>query len=226
MTDDVQPAPASPRTGPGTALPRRAARVRVRRNVRWLAAGVVAVTLGGLGTWALFSMAAGTRSAIKVTSTIYRGEAIEAKDLAVVAIGRTTDVPAVSGDELNAVVGQRARTDLPAGGLIVEQSVGSPDLERGLARVGVKLEPGRLPSTPLRPGERVLVVAVPTAVSEAAGLASTGLPASVEATLALAPAAAADGSYVVDLNVPQARAEQVARLAALKQVVIVQRAAS
>lgn len=208
---------------PHTAAPARSSRVRVRRNVRWLAAGIIAVTLGGLGTWALFSAVADTRSAIKMTSTVYRGQVIQAKDLSVVAIGRSIDVAAVSGDQLNAVVGQSARTDLPAGGLLVDKSYGPAELAQGLARVGLKVEAGRIPATAMRPGASVVVVALP---STTGGAASTALPASVAATLANAPVAAADGSYLVDLNVAVADAEQVARLGALKQVALMQKAES
>jgi len=205
------------------ASPARSSRVRVRRNVRWLAAGIIAVALGGLGTWALFSAVADTRAAIKVTSTIYRGQVISAKDLAVVAIGRSTDVAAVSGDQLNAVVGQSARTDLPAGGLLVGNSYGPAELAPGLARVGLKIEAGRIPSTAMRPGTSVVVVALPSATG---GAQAVALPPSVQATLANAPAVAADGTYLVDLNVSAGEAEQVARLGALKQVALMQKAES
>ena len=206
---------------PPTPRPARTARVRVRRNVRWLAAGIIAVAIGGLGTWALFSTVADTRSAIKVTSTIYRGQIIRANDLAVVSIGRNTDIPAVSGDTLNTVVGQAARTDLPAGGLLVDKSFGVPALPDGKALVGLKIAAGRIPATPLKPGTSVAIVAVPSG----SGGAAAALPASSMATLASAPAGATDGAYLVDLQVSGNDAEVVARLGALGQVAIIERAA-
>lgn len=209
----AHPAVSSSRT-PRAAL-------RVRRNVRWLAAGIIAVALGGLGTWAIFSSLADTRSAIKVTTTVYRGQVIQAADLAVIAVAKNSDLPAVSGDRLNSVVGTHATVDLAAGTLLPEGSFGGPDLASGVARVGLKLDAGRIPSSPLKPGTSVLVVALP-----ASGGSTEGLPASVVATLADAPAVSTDGSIVVDLNVPAGNAEQVARLGALKQVVIVQRSES
>ena len=48
----------------------------------------------------------------------------------------------------------------------------------------------------------------------------------MEATLATAPAASPDGGFVVDLNVPLANAEQVARLGAMKQIAIIQKSES
>ncbi|HOA89089.1 MAG TPA: hypothetical protein PKG79_06955 [Propioniciclava tarda] len=201
----------------------RTSRVRVRRNVRWLAAGILAVVLGGLGTWALFATATDTRSAIKVTTTVHRGQVIDASKLAVIPIGRNADVAAIPGEQLNSIVGQTARTDLPGGGLLVAGSFGPPELAAGLARVGVKVESGRLPASPLAPGTLVLVVALPGGA--AAGADATLAP-SVEATLATAPAASPDGGFVVDLNVPLANAEQVARLGAMKQIAIIQKSES
>ncbi len=214
MAEQAVVVPARARTAPA-----RASKVRVRRNIRWLAAGILAMALGGLGTWALVTSATDTRPALKVTRTVYRGQAIQAGDLAVVAVGRAVEVPAVSGNELSRVVGRSAVTDLPAGSLLVEKSFGDPELAPGLARVGLKVDAGRLPATPLKPGARVLVVALP-AVGANAGTP----PPSVEATLATAPVAGADGAYLLDVNVSLAEAEQVARLGALKQVALIQKA--
>jgi hypothetical protein len=205
---------------PRTPRPARTARVRVRRNVRWLAAGIIAVAIGGLGTWALFSTVADTRSAIKVTSTVYRGQIIQANNLTVVSIGRNTDVPVVSGDSLNAVVGQAAHTDLPAGVLLVDKSYGAPALADGMARVGLKIGAGRIPTTGLKPGTSVAVVAVP-----AANASASEVPKTVMGTLASAPTVAVDGSYLVDLEVGVTDAEQVARLGAQGQVALIERAA-
>jgi len=204
---------------PSTA-PRRLERVRVRRNVRWLAAGILAMALGGLGTWALFASVADTRPALKVTHTVYRGQPIQAGDLAVVAIGRGTDVDAVSGDELNRVIGQTAVTDLPAGGLLVARAYGAPELAAGVARVGLRLDAGAITNAPLRPGARVLLVFVPGATAAVAGSPAPP-PASVEATVAAEPQQAADGAHLVDVDVPLASAEAVARAAATKQIVLV-----
>lgn len=209
MADSATPVSASPRTS----------RLRVRRNVRWLAAGVLAVALGGLGTWAVFSAAADTRPAIKITTTIFRGQVITAQDLAVVPIGRNTDVASVSGDQLNAVVGQTAKTDLAGGGLLVDGSFGPPELAKGVSRVGVKLDPGRIPSGALPPGTTVVVVPVP---QTNATVDETDVE-SVEAVLASAPVRGPDGEYLFDLNVSDANAEVVARLAALGQVAIIQK---
>lgn len=205
-----------------TPAPARAPRVRVRRNVRWLAAGILAVTLGGLGTWALFTTVADTRPVLKVNKTLYRGQTIAPADLSVIAVGRNTDLPAVSGDEFNAVVGKAVITDLPAGSLLVRNSYGEPELAPGLARIGLKLDPGRIPSGQLKPGTRVVIVPLPGA----GGGGTANLPAPIEARLANTPVAGNDGSYSVDINVNVTDADTVARLAGSRQVSIYQKAES
>lgn len=199
----------------------RTSTLRVRRNVRWLAAGIIAVVLGGLGTWALFTMAAGTHPAVKVTKTVYRGETITASDLTVVSVAQLSDVATVPGDQLNAVVGQTARTDLPGGGLLVAGSYGAPELAQGTGRVGVKVEAGRIPAVAMAPGAAVWVIALPASSSSAN--AATTLPASVQATVASAPRQSADGSTLIDLDVSLTSAEQVARLAAQGRIAIMQK---
>lgn len=201
-----------------TSAPLRA-RVRLRRSPRWLLAGVLAVCLGGLATAFLVSSVAASESVLRLNRTVYRGEVIAPVDLGVVTIGRGAEVPVVAGERLNAVVGQSALTDLPDGSLLVEGSYGAPDLPPGSARVGLRLAPGRLPSSALPPGTPVLVVALPGA--NAMPGSAEQVPPSVSGTLATAPVAQSDGSFVVDVTVVADRAESVARLSATERVALV-----
>ena len=209
----VAPAPPSATTAP---------RVRMRRSVRWLVVGLLLMALGGLGTWALVSQASGSRPVLKLVRTVYRGQAVGAGDFAVAQVGHTGDVSLVSADRLNSLVGQVAQTDIPAGSILVAGSLGAVDLPAGVARVGVKVESGRLPGTTLKPGTRVLAVALPA--GQSGGGTPAPLPASVDAEISAPPSSTADGQSVVTLAVPADSAEQVARLAAAKQLVIVERA--
>lgn len=195
------------------------AHVRLRRSPRWLLAGIMAVCLGGLATAFLIASVAATEDVLRLNRTVHRGEIIAPADLGVVTIGRGAEVPAVSGDSLGAVVGQAALTDLPDGSLLVEGSFGASDLPPGSARVGLRLAPGRLPSATLPPGTPVLVVALPAA--NAIPGAAEQVPASVPGTLATAPVAQSDGSFVVDVTLVADRAESVARLAATERVALV-----
>lgn len=202
-----------------TSRPEASPRVRLRRDPRWLLAGILAVTLGGLATAFLVTSASAADPVVRVNRTIYRGETIAPTDVSVVTVGRGLDVPTVPGARLAEVVGSAAITDLPRGSLLVADSYGPAGLPPGRARIGVRLEAGRLPSAGLVPGAPLLVVALPAA--GATGVADDGLPASVTATLATAPTQATDGSFVVDLTLASDRAEAVARLAATDRVAIV-----
>ncbi len=201
-------------TPPGTSSSR--IQMRLRRQPRWLIAGVLAVAIGGLGTaYSLTSLTA-SDDVIQVTRTVHRGETVEASDLAVVSVSRAAGLDTVPASELSAVVGEVASTDLPGGTLLVADSVGAPEVPPGMARVGLKLGPGRLPAASLRPGASVLVVALPQQDGERA------VPeASIPASLAGEPVELPDGTMAVDVMVANQRAETVARLSALDRVVLV-----
>lgn len=190
---------------------------RVRRDVRWLAAGILAIALGGLCSWFVFSSVSQTHQVVKLARTVYRGQLITAADLAVVSINKNADVPVVASEHFNEVVGQSAQADLVSGSLLTKGSFGAPTLVKGSTRVGVKLEAGRLPISPIRSGASVLVVSVPS--GQAGQTVQVG--ASVDAVVAQAPEKSPDGGWLLDLNVPSSNAEQVARWAALKQMAIV-----
>lgn len=194
-------------------------RIRLRRDPRWLLAGILAVALGGLSTGFLFVSATSSQPVLRVNRTVYRGETIAAADLAVVEIGSGLDVRTVPGSRLDQVVGSAAVTDLAQGSLLVDGTFGSATLPAGQSRVGVRLEAGRLPSANLTPGTAVMVVALPAA--NPTGGAAEALPPSVSATLATAPSPQPDGSWVVDLTLAADRAEAVARLAATDRVALV-----
>jgi hypothetical protein len=191
--------------------------VRLRRQPRWLAAGVLAVTLGGLGTaYAVTSLVA-SDEVVRVTRTVHRGETLAASDLAVVSVSRSAGLSTVPASELSSLVGQVASTDLPGGSLIGPGTVGGPEVPPGMARVGLKLAPGRVPVAGLRPGASVLIVALQGPQESEEGVEE----ASVPATLAGEPVEQPDGSVAVDVMVAGQRAEAVARLAASDRVALV-----
>ncbi len=192
-------------------------RIRLRRSPLWLAAGILAVCLGGLASAFVYLQVAASDPVLRVNRTIHRGEVIQAADLAVVHVGTGLDVKTVPGSRAGEVVGQAAVTDLPGGGLLVDGSWGDSSVPAGSARVGVRLGSGRFPATDLRPGTTVLVVALP-----AQGVPDEELPGSVTATLVGQASGQSDGSTLFALNVPAGSAELVARLASADRVALVQ----
>lgn len=203
-----------------TPVPDAAARprVRLRRSPVWLVAGILAVSLGGLASAFVYLQVAASDPVLRVNRTIHRGEVIQAADLSVVQVGAGLDVRTVPDARASEVVGRAAVTDLPGGSLLVDGSWGDADVPLGSSRVGLRLAPGRFPTTDLRPGTTVLVVALPAQ----GGAVAEELPASVPATLVGDAGTQPDGSTLFALAVPSASSELVARLAAADRVALVQ----
>lgn len=193
-------------------------RIRLRRSPLWLVAGILAVALGGLASAFVYLQVAASDPVLRVNRTIHRGEIIQAADLSVVQVGSGLDIRTVPDARAGEVVGQAAVTDLAAGGLLVEGTWGDSHVAAGSARVGLKLTPGRFPTTDLRPGTAVLVVALPVQ----GGVEEESVPGSVPATLIGQAAAQPDGSTLFSLTVAADSAELVARLAAADRVALVQ----
>lgn len=193
-------------------------RLRVRRSPVWLAAGLVAICLGGLGSAFVFSALTASTPALQATRTIYRGEVIQPSDLAAIPVGSGLEASVVSEHRLDEVVGRAAVVDVPNGSLLVDGTWGEAGLQPGWSRVGVRLPVGRFPAGDLIPGTPLLAVGLPVANA----LGEEAVPISAAATLVSAPAQQADGSFAFALDVAAADAESVARLAADDRVALVQ----
>jgi hypothetical protein len=166
----------------------------------------------------LYSSVADARSVVSVARTVYRGQLITEADLGVMSLPAAPGLETVPGDQVDQVVGQTAHADLVAGSVLSPRSFGAPVVEAGTARLGLRLAPGRMPSSELPPGTPVLLVAVARDGGEVpAGASVTGRVAAVAVELP-------DGASLLDVSVPQERAEWVARLAAGDQLVVVRQA--
>lgn len=180
--------------------------------------GALLIALGGIGGGALFSTLSDADTVITVTRTVYRDQVIGQADLGVVSLSGAPGVDSVPADRLDEVVGSTALTDLAEGSLLNPTSFGAAPVEAGTARVGLKLAAGRLPTSPLPPGTAVLLIPVgrdgaepPSGASVVARVAATADPT-------------ADGAALIDVTVPVAEAERVARLAAADQLALVRQA--
>ena len=191
--------------------------LRTRRNLRWLAAGVLAICLGGLGAALLYTNLSNAQPVVTVKRTVYRDQVIAADDLGVASVVPVAGVEVVPADQLAAVVGRTAHFDLAEGSLLSPKAFGEPLVEVGNVRLGLRLAAGRLPAAPMPPGTEVLLVPV--------GRDGATPPAgpSVVGRVATAATALPDGASVVDVSVAAAEAERVARLAAGDQLVLVRR---
>lgn len=192
--------------------------LRARRNLRWMAVGLLAVCLGGLGAALLYANLSNAQSVITVTRTVYRDQVITAADLGVTSVVPAAGVDAVPADRIDEVVGRTALLDLAEGSLLTPRGYGEPAVEAGSVRLGLRLAAGRLPSAPMPPGTEVLLVPV----GGDGGEPPPG--ASVVARIATPAGVLPDGASIVDVSVAASEAERVARLAANDQLVLVRRA--
>jgi len=192
-----------------------ASQVRNRRNLRWMAVGVLAVCLGGLGAALLYGNLSNAHNVLVVKRTVYRDQVITAADLGATSAVPALGVETLSSDQLDTVVGRTALSDLVEGSLLSPRSFGEPVVEAGSVRIGLRLAAGRLPSAAMPPGTEVLLVPVGRDGAEPpAG-------ASVAARISTAAAVLPDGASIVDVSVPAAEGERVVRLAANEQLALV-----
>ncbi|RCK70444.1 flagellar biosynthesis protein FlgA [Desertihabitans brevis] len=211
------PGPPERRAPDVASLERGQHQLRARRSPRWIAAGVLAICLGGIGAVLLYNGAVTSEQVLRVNSAVARGEVVEAGDLGPVTVGSLPGVSTVPAEQLDELVGQHALVDLPAGSLVPAGGVGAPAVAEGTVRMGLSLAPGRLPSQTLTPGDRVLLVPVPGPDDSSSDLGSA-----VPAVLDSAPETAPDGvASLVDVTVDSAASERVARLAATDRLVLV-----
>ena len=185
---------------------------RPRRNVRWLAAGALAVCLGTLGSALLYGNLSHTEAVVMVRRTVFRDQVITANDLGVTSAVSAPGVAMVAAERLAEVIGRTARTDLAAGTLLHPEGFGEPLVGGGQVLIGLRLPAGRLPATDLPPGTAVLLVPVTRDASQGPD------GPSISARVARPAEELPDGATLLDVTVGQAEAERVAKLAAADQL--------
>lgn len=197
-------------TKPTTPTRPDAVQLRARRSPKLVAAGVLAVVLGALGFAFLWNSSHDHRAVVSVTDDVARGTVLATEHLEVVQVPRGFANDALAGEELEALVGQSALTDLPRGSFPLVSHVGDDPLPDGEALVGLRLTHGQLPTSGLPAGTAVRLV-------------GTGEePLEVAATVAVSPVLLDDGaSFALDVRVAEADADVAARLAAREELALV-----
>jgi Flp pilus assembly protein CpaB len=195
-----------------------------RRRPSWVLLGSLLVGLAALlGAW-VFAATSEQVSVMVAAHDIEPGEVIDASDLRVVQIGASSELRAIQSNQQDLVLGMAARGPIPRGtvlntDLFTGQGGAVPS---GMVVVGAALDPGAVPSSMLRAGDEVNVLAAQrtttgqseTATAPVATLLASGTVWSVEATgstssgvwVSLVVPASAEGA------VTQAAAEGLLRL--------------
>ncbi len=216
----VRPRLSSSASDPAPTTP-EPPRLPARRNPKWIALGVVAVCLGGLLSYVIYARVATESAVVAMTSTVYRGEVIEAGDLSSVTLSGDPEVPTIPADRAQTLVGQRAAYDLVAGSLVAPESVTSAALPAAQrAVVGMKLAGGRAPADFLVPGAPVRLVALPPVDLQPGARDPYAGKTFAARTVSSVPGPDA-GSLFVDVDVPAAQAPTIAMLAAQERLSVV-----
>jgi hypothetical protein len=147
-----------------------ALQIRSRRNPKWIALGIVAICLGAIASFFLYSQIAESRQVVAVRHTVPRGATIAADDLGTVRVGDTGGLQTVPAGSLDDLVGKVAAFDLVEGSLLPVNAVTdrlppSP----GKALIGVRVASGRAPVGFLPPGSPVQLVVLPADAGDTSG---------------------------------------------------------
>lgn len=207
-----------PGSGPGTS----------RSRVPEIAVGVLVLVVSALAALWLFQSSADRTAVLALAGPVERGEIVTAEDLVTVEIAADEAITVLRPREVGLVVGRVALVDLPAGVLITPSQVASANaLEVGEGIVGLRLDPGQVPTMRLTPGTTVAVLLTPPTA-----LASEPLTASeiAERSEVLVDAAVVvdavplggAGEMVVSLSMTEEQARVVASSATLGRVRLVQ----
>ena len=202
---------------PGTP---QAPRIPGRRNPKWIALGIVALCLGGLLSYMIYTRIASETAVVAAAQTVYRGETIEQDDLTTITLRGGALPQAVPAARLTDLVGKRAGFDLIEGSVIPFTAIVAEAIPaEGHAIVGLKLAPGRAPGNLLLPSSLIRLIALP-AVAD--GSTTDKLAGTIFVGRVIDQSPAADGtSIMVNVDVEAGAAPTVAMLGAQDRIAIV-----
>lgn len=191
---------------------------KLRRRPVLVAGSAAAVLAGALISAYAYVSVGSAQEVLAVAVTVHRGELVEASDLTSVRVSVDPALRPIAAANLAQVVGQRAASDLVAGGLVTEGAILPtlvPASEQSL--VGVGLPAGLMPGEPLQAGDQVRVVATPGEQGDV----GSGKPWTIAATVVGLHPDPDSGRTVVSVQVPFDSAAELAARAATGKVAIV-----
>lgn len=220
----THPNPATSAPAPATdgslepLAPPPATIVRTHRSRRLIALAVATIALcAALGWWA-FRQATHTITVVAARTTIHAGQVIGATDLGTVNINAGSGLSTIPADQMDTLIGKRAQTDLPAGGVVPEGSAAATSVpSKGTAQVGLAVKPGMAPASNLTIGSPVRVVFLPA--NNAA--ASTPVAAPVAGTVDQVSRAIDGSTTTIDVLVPADVAPDIAAASAQNRIAVV-----
>lgn len=197
---------------------------RVPRRRRWWLLGV-AVVLAAVVAYGNFALIAGQDERVDVlvlTRDVGWGQRIGEGDLGVAKAVPDQRLASISASERAGVVGQVARSTLPAGTVLAPgQLTAQPVPGPGERLVGLPVKPGHLPARGLAPGDLVQVTPVAGGTGTDAGQTTASTAGPFRARVLGVGPPDSTGAVTVDVLVG-ADTAQAASSAAAGQVVLVQ----
>src|SRR5918997_2924881 len=146
---------------------------RRRRRPALLALALAMVVLGALGAAYLATSLGQTTPVIAVAREVPWGQPVTAADFVEARVSADPALAPIPYAERDQVIGLVAATTLTPGSLLTREALtGQPLPPPGQQLVGVGVSAVQLPTTPLRPGDDVLLV--PVAGSGGAGAPAPG----------------------------------------------------
>lgn len=227
MSVDIEPKSTSIRESrrrrrPGTSAEPPAAtpeppRMPGRRNPKWIALGIIALSLGGLLSYVIYARVATETTVVAMADTVYRGEVIEQQDLTTLMLRAGSIAQAVPADDLKTMIGKRAAVDLVEGSVVITTAITTEAVPgEGRAVVGLKLAAGRTPTSLLVPSSAVRLVALP------AESGSDKLAGDTFIGMLIDQAPGSDGtSILINVDVPADQAPTIALLAAQDRIALI-----
>jgi hypothetical protein len=216
MTSITQAAPSA--QTPRTAQPAPAP-VRTKRKPARTALGIALVATAALTAGWYANSVSNTTQVVVTGAEVSRGQQLAAGDLQVIEVPSTVGALAtVPGDQIDALVGQFADRDLPANTLLDPAAV-APELSpaAGRSAVGLALTQSQMPPRTLVSGDQVRIVETPVT----GGDPPVESPRAISATVVSSELAATGDVTIVEVEVDQAQAADLAARAATGRIALV-----
>jgi hypothetical protein len=175
----------------------------------------------GLGVAAWGLQVGDKASVLAIGEPVAKGQVVERGDLV------STSVSGVGGaipvEELGGVVGKTAAVDLVAGQILTPAMVAAdPVPGPGRSVVGLALDPTRVPSAGLAPGDQVDVIAVPAGEGQTDAAAAPGVLAEAAQVYAVGGEATGGGQLLLTVVVDAGEAAEIAAASTQNRVAVVE----
>ena len=216
--------PKAPRVVESRVPTPAASPTKNRRQPALAALAVAVLALCALAGWAAFRSVSATVPVIGVRETITKGTIIQRDDLTTMQVGQDPNLHVIPVADIDQVVGRRAATDLPAGGIIPVESVTDALVPaKGHSVIGIFARDGSAPLIGIETGTRVRLVPLPATQEQPNPPKGQPQPTNqLVPGVVVASTPTDDGTGVrIDVDVAAAAATGVQILAAQNRIAVV-----